>query len=249
MSARRGLLTEPRAIASQSGAVFLAIAISGENRIALLGDAIHTTLSPILSEVYAMQSPSSPHCIDQELEDTFPASDPPSMSAPSIATTTPGPVDTEQSGGWIDLYRIETADALRDAHTSVTRDEAVLAQATSELRFGTSAALALLHYLVEQGVASDRVRLVRVRAELTRISTHAPIGDRPPMTSDASFIADTRTKRSLPGRFIQSTLSPADREVIWEMAHDDSGELRVISETIFLLDPQLLELRGLHKSL
>jgi hypothetical protein len=190
-----------------------------------------------------MQSPSSRHSVDQELEDTFPASDPPSMSTPSTATKLEGRDEPSADAGWIDLYRVDDANTQASVTAGDIGGNAVLQRNESEIRFGTSAALALLNYLANQGTLTSHVSLIRARAELSRISAAPQIGENPHATGQ-SFPARTSTVTDAPGRFVVSDLSPADREVLWKLGHEDAGELRVLSNTTFELDPRLLRLVG-----
>lgn len=189
-----------------------------------------------------MQSSTPSHPLDQELEDTFPASDPPSMSTPSIATTRDSAQGVSPESGWLDLYCIRPAPAHGPVAGSDPGGGALLDSGAAQVRFGTSAALALLHHIAERRHVSKRVRLISARVELTQIATSsASPGGESPHAPPNDSIARGNPPPGVPGRFAQSTLSPADREVLWDTTHADADALRVVSQTTFDLDPRLLE--------
>lgn len=188
-----------------------------------------------------MQMPvSTDNPIDQDLKDTFPASDPPAHSTPSGQTRPDGDREVSDTA-WIDLYRVEHPDGGRDAASLGS----VADLATGgELRFGTSPALALLHHLVDASGAASRVCLVSARVELAQLATLAvaPPAGEPRKSVEAKTPLDEHAAGQRPGRLVPSELSPADREVFWNAGHPDAGALSIVSRTVFDLDPRLLAL-------
>lgn len=186
-------------------------------------------------------APAASHAVDRELEDTFPASDPPSMSTPSTATTrSEDPASRDDAIAWIDLYRIEEASP---AGAIPNPDVAAIGKdAGGTQNFATSAALALLHHLVNPASHDARVCLLRTRVPLERIDSVAIASraTRPGLSDDAAAPAPA----VFPGCFRQSTLSPAEREVLWDTEHPDAGEMRVVSRTVFQLDERLVALQA-----
>lgn len=184
--------------------------------------------------------PSAENPIDQDLADTFPASDPPTHSTPS-GQPRPGEGREVSDTAWIDLYRIDTPDGgAGDASLGTIAD---LAQA-GELRFATSPALALLHHLADAQVATPRVCLVSARVDLSQMETLAvtPASGQPRTSMEARTPLDEAAPASRPGRLVPSELSPADREVFWHAGHPDAGALSIVARTVFDLDPRLLAL-------
>lgn len=182
--------------------------------------------------------------LDNALDDTFPASDPPSRTAPSTVGTAQANVSET---AWIDLFRIESADTRPDD------DDAHLPAVThigdtGPLCFATSAALALLHHLVETPQPARRVCLVSARVDLAHIDSFAiaPPGVEPGKSVEADPPLDRQQPPAQrPGRFRPSALSPADREVVWDTAHPEAGVMQIVSRTVFDLDPRL-RMRGQH---
>lgn len=187
--------------------------------------------------------PADTHLVDQELEDTFPASDPPSMSTPSTATTRNASPELDPGAGWIDLYRVEPDG--RDADAGGLPSIAHRVDA-GPVCFGTSAALALLHHLVEGDASATRVCIVSARVALDRIDSFAiapPASEPRRSDENASPLAQRgEAPAHRPGRFRPSTLSPADREVVWDPTHPDAGTLSIVARTVFDLDPRLVRL-------
>ncbi len=182
-----------------------------------------------------------PHALDRDLDETFPASDPPAASTPSTATTrtADGEADAGNDVGeidethaiWIDLYRVEAADAPPSGGGPVL--------------YGTSGALALLHYLVDAATPARRVRIESVRVSRAQIDSFAiaPAAGGARRSNEARAPADRDGPLAAkPGRFVPSALSPADRDVVWDTAHPDAGALRVVARTTFALDPRLLRI-------
>ncbi|ATD66359.1 hypothetical protein CNR27_01940 [Luteimonas chenhongjianii] len=184
--------------------------------------------------------PSADNPIDQDLEDTFPASDPPAHSTPS-GQPRPGEGRQLSDTAWIDLYRIDTS--ARGAEEATLGTIADLAE-TGELLFGTSPALALLQHLADGGGSAPRVCLVSGRVELARLDTFAvkPASGQPRASMEAQSPLDDDAPATRPGRLVPSALSPADREVFWDAGHPDAGALSIVSRTVFNLDPRLLAL-------
>lgn len=188
-----------------------------------------------------MQMPdSTDNPIDQDLEDTFPASDPPAHATPS-GQARPDEGRAVSETAWIDLYRIEDANS---AHNQSSLGSVFDLAKTGELRFSTSPALALLQHLVEAREASPRVTLVSGRVDLAQMDTLAvaPTSGAPRKSVEARSPADEDAPAQRPGRLVPSELSPADREVFWNAGHPDAGALRIVSRTVFDLDPRLLAL-------
>lgn len=183
---------------------------------------------------------SADNPIDQDLADTFPASDPPAHSTPS-GQPRPGEGREVSDTAWIDLYRIESPDDGDGAATLGTIAD--LAQA-GELRFATSPALALLHHLADAQVASPRVCLISARVALAQMETLAvtPASGQPRTSMEARTPLDEDAPASRPGRLVPSELSPADRDVFWDAGHPDAGALSIVARTVFDLDPRLLAL-------
>lgn len=167
-----------------------------------------------------MQLPTSAdNTIDQDLEDTFPASDPTAHATPSERARSDAGRDVSDTA-WIDLYRIEIPnDGATDASFGTTTDFAQ----HGELRFSPAPALARLQYLVDAPSGASRVCLVSARAESTEAGT--------PLDEDA------HAQRS--GQLFPSELSPADREVFWNAGRPGGGALCIVARTVFDPEPRL----------
>lgn len=154
----------------------------------------------------------------------------------------PGEPGAVSETAWIDLYRIEATTGRSGPGHPHTIDDLT---ERGVLRFCTSPALALLHHLVTAEGGASRVCLVSARVDLVQLDTLAntPPSGHPRRSVEARTPRDDDAPASRPGRLVQSTLSPADREVLWDAGHPSAGALSIVARTVFDLDPRLSALR------
>ena len=179
---------------------------------------------------------------DKQLADSFPASDPPSTSAPHAAPQAP-------AAPHVLLYRVVASDRTDHAfgREAAPQDGRWTSPGRCVVYAATSPAGAVLEFIAHRGTGAPprelRMAVASIPADCCRPAQHLPQdwNERPyreHVRRLGDCWADSGDSFAL---LVPSALSPRERNVLLNLDHQDAGRLQLLAHDTMRLDSRLAD--------
>lgn len=191
----------------------------------------------------------TPGSVDEGIDETFPASDPPSHASPITIGAAPADQDDTQAASadpHLEVYRIVPARDRTSAFRAQRHYSAGrwTSDGTPVLYAALSAATAMLEFLAHlEGATPDDLVLAHARLPRALAWQDPPVPADWHVTPHASEVQRTGdawlAARRAPGILVPSALLARERNILLDPLHPDFGKLQVVGAEHIRLDPRL----------